>query len=323
VKSLLTRFFRSEIQSTSIGDPSLPFACPIPIESPLEAQKRILIGIVAGKMALHLRIDKLGQDTWLFLPFICEAFVEDKNDEKQYLLFLSERMVSWIKEKEDVYFRIREMKLVDKYHECFLKVYEDTKHDLVSIFHPQPVYREIDSSSEEGQVWQVYRDVMYAVTQRKFLLIQKHEVDKYKEGELLCEVAIKERSDIAKARDIAKSRMIEAGFQQTQIMSLLLVISEAITNILKHAEDGKIIITRAGQNLYVIVEDKGPGFDLKLLPKTTLLAGYSTKKSLGQGFTLMMKMAQEVLLYTSPKGSTLILVFGWILENEKGESRKC
>jgi phosphoglycerate-specific signal transduction histidine kinase len=60
----------------------------------------------------------------------------------------------------------------------------------------------------------------------------------------------------------------------------------------------------------VLVEDIGPGFPLKLLPNTTLMAGYSTKKSLGQGFTLMMKMIEQVLLSTVPyEGSTLILIF--------------
>jgi hypothetical protein len=30
---------------------------------------------------------------------------------------------------------------------------------------------------------------------------------------------------------------------------------------------------------------------------------------MGQGFTLMMKMTKQVVLYTSPIGSTLILLF--------------
>ena len=59
----------------------------------------------------------------------------------------------------------------------------------------------------------------------------------------------------------------------------------------------------------IIIEDTGSGFPLKTLPYTTLMAGYSTKKSLGQGFTLMMKLATQVLLKTSSSGSTIVLIF--------------
>jgi anti-sigma regulatory factor (Ser/Thr protein kinase) len=220
--------------------------------------------------------------------------------------------VRWIQEKEDVYSRIREIGVQGKYHQCFLEVYEDVKEDIYFSIHPRD---ECTSLSEQEEVWQVYRDVMFAATQRKFLLIQKTEVNKYKEESILCEFTIKERPDIPKARDGAKVSLLESGFNQTEIMSFILVISEAITNILKHAEEGKMTILQRDREFYVIVEDRGPGFNLKQLPNMTLMAGYSTKKSLGQGFTLMMKMAKQVQLATDSEGSTIILIF----ENKEGD----
>ncbi|ERN54642.1 ATP-binding protein [Alkalihalophilus marmarensis] len=95
------------------------------------------------------------------------------------------------------------------------------------------------------------------------------------------------------------------------MMNWLLVISEGITNIIKHAEEGRVTLYRCieREELYAVIEDKGPGFPLDRLPNMTLFAGYSSKESLGQGFTLMTKMTKRVLLYTSPIGSTIILTF--------------
>jgi anti-sigma regulatory factor (Ser/Thr protein kinase) len=94
-------------------------------------------------------------------------------------------------------------------------------------------------------------------------------------------------------------------------MSWILVLSEAITNTIKHAELGKMTLVESveEEEIRFVIEDNGPGFPLKDLPKNTLLAGCSTKKSMGQGFTLMMKIAKQVILYTSPRGSTIILTF--------------
>ncbi|WP_419879142.1 ATP-binding protein [Brevibacillus centrosporus] len=55
-------------------------------------------------------------------------------------------------------------------------------------------------------------------------------------------------------------------------MSHLLVISEAITNILKHAQEGKMSIVSTDSMIHVVVEDNGPGFPLELLPNTKLLS---------------------------------------------------
>jgi anti-sigma regulatory factor (Ser/Thr protein kinase) len=308
VKSLFTRMIGRENQRDKAD--SLPILIPSHslIISPLEAQRRSLIGVVACRMAISLQIDKIIQDSLMNLALTTEKLVGNKDDEPHYLLFLASHLVTWIKENEDVYFRVRELGMSGKYYEVFLSVHENIKDELHSIFHPMSLNGRASLSSQD-EVWQVYRDVIFAATQRKFLLVENNDVGKYKEGQLLCEVAIKERPDIPRARDTAKTRLLENEMNQTQVMSILLVISEAITNILKHAEEGKMTIALKDHRIYIVVEDKGPGFDLKLLPNMTLLSGYSTKKSLGQGFTLMMKLAEQVLLATNSQGSAIILVF--------------
>ncbi|MFD2372143.1 ATP-binding protein [Brevibacillus sp. GCM10020057] len=318
MRSILNKILGNKDQWKSKPGPQVQFPQPISIDSPFDAQKRALIGLLARKLAKRLNTDKSLQDSLIYLPFTMETFAENQADEADYLLFLSNCMVNWIMENEDVYLLVRELQLPGKYHESFLKVYEEEKENISSIFHPKEA-KKCGDSTEEGEVWQVYRDVMYAVTQGKFLLVSKREIEKYKDGKVLCEAAIKVRSDIPKAREIAKSCLLQTGFSHMQITSLLLVISEAITNVLKHAVEGKMVIVQNGQHVNVIVEDRGPGFDLKLLPNSTLMVGYSTKKSLGQGFTLMMKMADQLLLSTSSEGSCVILVFYYEEGGKKNE----
>ncbi|KAB8127451.1 sensor histidine kinase [Gracilibacillus oryzae] len=156
--------------------------------------------------------------------------------------------------------------------------------------------------------WKVYRDVLFSATQGKLLLISSDKVDQYKKGEHLCTAFLMDKHDIAYARNKAKKAFEEILTDGDKIMSYQLIISEAVTNVIKHANNGKMNIYQTEDEVYVVIEDNGPGFLLSEIPKATLLAGFSTKSSLGQGFTLMMKMAKQLLLETSSNGSTLILV---------------
>jgi anti-sigma regulatory factor (Ser/Thr protein kinase) len=229
-------------------------------------------------------------------------------------------MLKWSEQKLDVPHQIKRLDVRPDIQNAMLKAYDIYKNDLFSTPHTAEEQQLTASSNDEK--WQVYRDVIFAATQEKFLLITEEEVNQYKEGIVLCEGRIKERSDIPTCRNLAKEKLESEGFSHSMIMSWLLVLSEAITNVIKHAEEGKMTIIKDEKNheIRFIIEDKGPGFDLKDLPKKTLLAGYSTKKSLGQGFTLMMKMTKRVLLFTSSKGSTIILNFDIGKENKNNLS---
>jgi anti-sigma regulatory factor (Ser/Thr protein kinase) len=56
-----------------------------------------------------------------------------------------------------------------------------------------------------------------------------------------------------------------------------------------------------------MISDKGPGIDFSILPKATLLSGFSTKQSLGMGFSFMLEFCDRVLLSTQP-GNTIIVL---------------
>jgi anti-sigma regulatory factor (Ser/Thr protein kinase) len=286
---------------------SLPLT-PLTMDDFSMHRERSFVGWLANRMGQILRMESCESGILIYSSLSMEEINNsDKANEENYLLYLASILFQWLENGQDIYIHIKDLQLSDRHHKCLLQVYEEIKDNITSYF-PKNQASCSDPTVDEA-VWEVYKDVLYAASQKKFLLIKQHEIDAYKIGEIICDSPVRERSDIPKTRDIAKQSLVDAGIPPTMIMSYTLLISEATTNILKHAKDGRLIIIKRDDMITVLVEDTGTGFPLKILPYTTMLAGYSTKKSLGQGFTLMMKMTEQVILYTSPTGSTIILLF--------------
>ena len=55
------------------------------------------------------------------------------------------------------------------------------------------------------------------------------------------------------------------------------------------------------------ISDRGPGIRPEDLPASILLPGFSTKISLGMGYTLMLKLVDRVRLSTGPEGTIVQL----------------
>ncbi len=151
-----------------------------------------------------------------------------------------------------------------------------------------------------------YRDVICTLSQQKVMLcLRQEEIDEHL-GERLGSLPIQTKSDIGKSRDFA------AGFAECdskRLMSIKLAVSEAATNLIKHANGGTLTVYAKEGLLQVLIADRGSGIPLHELPKTVLVSGYSTKSSLGKGFSLIYHASDEVSIYTSPRGTRLLLEF--------------
>ncbi|BCJ85028.1 ATP-binding protein [Effusibacillus dendaii] len=266
-------------------------------------KERAIIGWMANRMGEYLSWNKGARDFLFFKSFLSK----EESDENE-LLKLSELMFQWCTKGENVPEKIKHKRLAPSLETAFLNVYREYSEYCKRVNSEPAVIAQNDPNGDLN-MWGVYRDVMYAATQRRFLLISNDELEVYMQGTILLEQEVKERADIAVCREKTKDVFQTLGIEPSTIMSWQLAISEAVTNILKHAEYGRMSVMENGEEIQVIIMDKGPGFALNELPNTVLMAGYSTKKSLGQGFTLMMKMTHQVLLNTTPNGSTIILIF--------------
>jgi len=117
-------------------------------------------------------------------------------------------------------------------------------------------------------------------------------------------------SDVAAARRAGQKLADALGFPEVQAGRLAIVITEAGTNILKHAGDGTLYIMRAqsgadAAGIDVLAVDKGPGIaDLA----RCLRDGVSTAGTAGNGLGALQRQSDEFDVWTAhDKGSVFFM----------------
>jgi anti-sigma regulatory factor (Ser/Thr protein kinase) len=125
-------------------------------------------------------------------------------------------------------------------------------------------------------------------------------------------VQIDDRTQVGEARRAA-ARMTEAlAFDETQSGKVALAVTEAATNIVKHAGSGKILLaplvrgTAAG--LEILALDRGPGI---ANVTASLQDGYSTAGSMGTGLGALSRTSPSFDLYTLPGRGTAVRLEIW------------
>jgi anti-sigma regulatory factor (Ser/Thr protein kinase) len=110
--------------------------------------------------------------------------------------------------------------------------------------------------------------------------------------------AVTHPSDIAAARRAGQRMAAAIGMDETRSGKLALVISEAATNILKHAVDGRLFLSevRRGEarGIDVVALDRGPGIGNLA---NALRDGVSSVGTAGTGLGAMRRLADEFDAY--------------------------
>jgi len=113
--------------------------------------------------------------------------------------------------------------------------------------------------------------------------------------------AIAHVSDVAAARRAGQRLADELGFSETRAGKLALIVTEAGTNILKHAGTGEIHFgpaqTPGDIGIDVLAFDSGPGI---LDIDACLVDGMSTAGTAGTGLGALRRLADEFDVYTAP-----------------------
>ena len=127
---------------------------------------------------------------------------------------------------------------------------------------------------------------------------------------LVCTVA--HASDVAAARREGQRLADSLGFSETRAGKLALIITEAATNILKHAGEGAMHIgpaqSTAGTGVDVLAFDKGPGIaDLS----ASLVDGVSTAGTAGTGLGALRRLADEFDVYSQPDQGSAFFMRLW------------
>ena len=123
---------------------------------------------------------------------------------------------------------------------------------------------------------------------------------------------IGEPSEIAAARRAGNELARHIGFDDVRTGQLAIVISEAATNIVKHARRGEILlrkVLRGGTSgIEVLAIDNGPGMANL---RQHMQDGHSTTGTYGVGLGSIRRLSQEFDLYTAPGKGTLLMMVVW------------
>ncbi|MBT2693624.1 ATP-binding protein [Bacillus sp. ISL-55] len=154
-----------------------------------------------------------------------------------------------------------------------------------------------------------FREEIYAATEKKMLLVTEQEIKEHSVGRLLFFKKLRTTKDIPKTREMLSKVLETKNVEDGCYMNMLLAVSELTTNVIKHAERGSIMVIETDEEYICLIQDKGPGFELRDLKDKTLAAGYSTKDSLGFGFSILLKLTDQLLLANTDHGSIIAAKF--------------
>ena len=125
-------------------------------------------------------------------------------------------------------------------------------------------------------------------------------------------IQIDDRSQVGEARRVALQMAEALGFEETQRGKVGLAVTEAATNIVKHAGHGKIVVApllrAAATGLEILALDRGPGM---ANPGASLRDGYSTAGSMGAGLGALSRISPSFDLYSQTGRGTALRLEVW------------
>ncbi|HEY0341865.1 MAG TPA: anti-sigma regulatory factor [Steroidobacteraceae bacterium] len=125
-------------------------------------------------------------------------------------------------------------------------------------------------------------------------------------------IPIDDRTHVGEARRAGQELAQTLGLGATQAGKVALAVTEAATNIVKHAGAGKVLLaplTRgAAVGLEILALDRGPGI---ANVSASLRDGYSTAGSMGAGLGALSRVSPSFELYSQPGRGTALRLEVW------------
>jgi anti-sigma regulatory factor (Ser/Thr protein kinase) len=154
-----------------------------------------------------------------------------------------------------------------------------------------------------------YKDALCAVTRGKLVLCEREELEASWAacGSDKGQVEITENADVPKARRFVEQALDGEGLTEEKVADAALCATEAVGNVVKHADRGSVAVRTTETTATIRIEDVGPGIDFAHLPNAVLAAGFSTAPSLGMGYSILLEMMDRVHLSTNTSGTIILL----------------
>lgn len=168
------------------------------------------------------------------------------------------------------------------------------------------LYQQKERERVEAIRRDIHREVLYAVTNGKVCLCDRQEIEQEWPGRRE-DLLIEREYHIREVREAAKRAGRECGMSSDRAADLGLCASEAATNALLHGSGGSATVEWRERCVRIRISDQGRGISPADLPRATLLKGWSSRCSMGLGFTVINETADRVFLYTGSDGTVIIV----------------
>jgi anti-sigma regulatory factor (Ser/Thr protein kinase) len=154
-------------------------------------------------------------------------------------------------------------------------------------------------------------DALQAVTQGKLRLAFDPE-DLPPRLPAVAEVRLDTDAALAPLRRAVWESGTAAGMTDERARAATVAADEVAMNAIVHGGGGRAVVgstseTPGGGTIQVWVEDSGPGIRLDELPRSALVAGYSTRDSMGMGLYLTIQESDRVFVRTGVSGTVVVV----------------
>ena len=123
-------------------------------------------------------------------------------------------------------------------------------------------------------------------------------------------IEVRNASNAGEARRQAVACAAEIGFNESERGAVAIVVTEMTTNVVKHAAQGSIVISKIGSNgntgMRVLALDKGPG--IRNI-SDALQDGHSSAGTMGTGLGAIQRLAHNFEIYSAPSGTAAVSEF--------------
>lgn len=161
-------------------------------------------------------------------------------------------------------------------------------------------------AQSEVQKRQFYRDTINSFTDGKLSICDSAEI-RLIIASAEVEMAVPDNAAVTAVRHESAAYFERQGLTGERLYAFMIAVGEAVTNAVKHAFGGQVYAGRDDGCIWLAVVDHGRGIESLTLPKAVLLRGFSTKPSLGLGYSVILGTADRVLLKTDETGTTVVL----------------
>jgi anti-sigma regulatory factor (Ser/Thr protein kinase) len=165
-----------------------------------------------------------------------------------------------------------------------------------------------DLTDSENRRRSFNREVLLAVTGGVLQLSDDQELRDMVRGEPDIVKSLAEPIDASQFRRQILEEIKNRAITDLRIDDLGTAATEAATNAIKHGSGGTAYVWFRPENAAVLIEDDGGGISPSELARATLERGFSTRVSLGMGFYMMLESVDKIVLSTSDRGTSILLI---------------